>query len=61
MNTKRLLFLSLIALAMAGMVFAGNPEKSGTAAGQELLIPIGARGTALAGSGIASISGVEAL
>lgn len=61
MNTKRLLFLSLIALAVAGMVYAGNPEKTGTAAAQELLIPIGARGTALAGSGIAAMSGVDAL
>ncbi|MBI1806043.1 MAG: PorV/PorQ family protein [Ignavibacteria bacterium] len=43
------------------MLFAGRGDKAGTAAASELLIPVGARSIALAGSSLATISGVEAI
>lgn len=61
MKSRTLVFLSLIVLAMAGMVLAGNPEKIGTAGAQELLLPVGARATAVGGACLASISGVDAM
>lgn len=64
MRTKNLFILSLVILALAGLVIqvnAGNPEKIGTAGAQELLLPIGARGTALGGACQATINGVDAL
>ncbi len=51
----------LIAVGLSFQAFAGNPDKQGTAGAMELLIPMGARGTALAGSNMACISGVDAL
>ncbi len=64
MKAKKLLIFSLVVLTVAGLVglaSAGNPEKTGTAGAQELLIPVGARGTALGGACLASITGVDAL
>lgn len=64
MNTKKFFIFSLLLLAMAGLVVqvnAGNADRIGTAGAQELLIPVGARGTALGGSSIAAISGVDAM
>lgn len=64
MNMKKVYIFFLVVLAVTGLVVqanAGNPEKIGTAAAQELLIPIGARGTAVGGACLASISGVDAL
>ncbi len=64
MKMKNLFIFSLVVLAVTGMViqaYAGNPEKIGTAGGQELLLPVGARGTSLGGSSLAAMTGVEAL
>jgi len=64
MKAKKLLIFSLVVLTVAGLVGlanAGNPEKTGTAGAQELLIPVGARGTALGGACLAYITGVDAL
>lgn len=51
----------ILLLCASQVSFAGDPSRSGTAAGAELLIPVGARGTALAGSFVSGISGVEAI
>jgi hypothetical protein len=51
---------ALLILA-AAPVFAGNKVKIGSAGGQELLIPIGSRGTALGGSIVANPVGLEAI
>ncbi|KAA3596693.1 MAG: hypothetical protein DWQ06_14885 [Calditrichaeota bacterium] len=61
MNYKSLAFTSLSAVLLAGSVFAGNPTKIGTNSGAILRIPVGARGTALGGSGVANLTGVEAI
>jgi hypothetical protein len=53
--------LCLVALVVPGLVLAGNPSKRGTAGAYELLIPVGARGTALAGTAVASVTGIEAI
>lgn len=60
MKYKSLAFASLSVL-LAGSVFAGNPSKVGTGSGSLLRIPIGARGTALGGSGVANLTGIEAI
>lgn len=64
MNTKKFFIFSLLFLAMAGLVVqvnAGNTDRVGTAGAQELLIPVGARGTALGGSMVACVGGVDAV
>lgn len=42
-------------------VFAGNESKRGNAGGVQVLLPIGARGTALGGSNLATTKGLEAI
>lgn len=64
MRVSKLLTVLMALLLVVGLsfqAFAGNPDKKGTAGAMELLIPMGAKGTALAGSNIASVTGVEAM
>lgn len=51
--------LSLVLGATA--VFAGNPGKIGMSGASYLRIPVGARGAALGGSGVANLSGLESI
>ena len=65
-NRKSVLSRALVALALLSLVVsviavAGRGDKSGTAAAQELLIPIGAREIALGGSTMADVAGIDAL
>lgn len=60
MNTTKILVL-LLCLPIAGTAWAGNPGRQGAAGATELLIPVGSRATALSGSSIAMVSGVEAI
>ena len=56
------LFVVACVLLLAGMTaFAGNPKQTGTTGASELLIPVGARSTALSGSNIATVSGIDAV
>ncbi len=57
----RLLFAGAVGLVFVLPAFAGNPNRTGTAGGQELLIPVGGRGIGLGGSLLASATGVDAL
>jgi hypothetical protein len=50
----------LLAVSL-GTAYAGNEDRIGTSGAQELLIPVGSRGTALSGSIVATTSGVEAM
>lgn len=64
MRVSKLLTVLLTLLVVFGLSFqamAGNPEKKGTAGADELLIPMGARGIALAGACVANISGIDAI
>ncbi len=61
MKVSKLLTVALMLLLVVGLSYAGNPEKKGTAGAEELLIPMGARGTALAGAALANITGVDAI
>jgi hypothetical protein len=61
MYIKRIIFVLVVLMLSTLEIFAGGKERSGTAGAQELLIPVGARGTALGGSFISSISGIDAL
>ena len=55
----------LIAILMLGLAVsvmeAGSKKRRGTAGAQELLIPVGSRGTAMSGAYVAGISGLEAI
>jgi len=53
--------LLLVLFVFNSNVQAGSGLRKGTAGATELLIPVGARGTALGGAFISGISGVEAL
>ncbi len=64
MRIKNYLVIALVCFAVFGMVLqadAGNKNKLGTAGAQELLIPVGSRGTALGGAYAAGINGVDAI
>lgn len=62
MNTKKTLAVVLCLLLLAaGSAWAGNPGRQGAAGATELLIPAGSRATALSGSMLAMVSGVEAI
>lgn len=61
MKTKCII-LALVLLAVSiSPVFAGNGLRMGTAGAPELLIPVGSRGTAMGGSVVANVSGVESI
>ncbi len=62
MNTRKTLAIVLCLLVVpAGSAWAGNPGRQGSAGATELLIPVGSRATALGGSTLASVSGVDAI
>jgi len=61
MSYKRLFFVLILVTVSALEIFAGGRDRVGTAGATELLIPIGARGTALGGSYICSASGIDAI
>jgi|SaaInl7_200m_RNA_FD_contig_111_188247_length_7712_multi_4_in_0_out_0_3 hypothetical protein len=61
---KRVVYLACAAavlLAAFAEADAGNQERIGTAAAQELRIPVGSRGTALGGAALANVRGLEAM
>ncbi len=55
--------LVIIAIFLLGMnsAFAGGGSRNGTGGAQELIIPVGTQGIALAGSNVATASGLDAL
>ena len=59
MKVVAVLCMATLLVPMLG--FAGNPSKRGTAGAYELMIPVGARGTALGGTAVASMTGIEAI
>lgn len=63
MKSSKLILLVLVsAVLLASLtVYAGTGARRGTAGAAEILIPVGARGTALNGSFTSGISGLEAL
>ncbi len=58
---KKIILISLLAVFIVGIVEGGSKRRRGTAGAQELMIPVGSRGIALAGSDVAGISGIEAI
>ncbi len=61
MKNRTLLLILTLLVALSCTAFAANERRTGTAGGQELLIPVGSRGTALGGAVIASPKGVESI
>jgi hypothetical protein len=63
MKNNRIFTLCLICLLLLGIVVTGSAQNKriGTAAAPELLIPVGARDLAMAGSSMAVSEGVEAI
>ncbi len=65
MNTRKFIssvLLPLVALFVsAATVYAGSENRRGTAGAVELLIPVGSRGSALAGAVGPMVTGVEAI
>lgn len=56
-----LIFILAALCLSSGQAGADGQNRAGTAAGMELLIPVGARDMALGGASIATTSGIEAL
>lgn len=63
MKLTKILLAVVVGLAVVASenLQAGNKTKKGTAGALELLLPVGARGTALGGAFLAGIDGVEAV
>jgi hypothetical protein len=58
---KKIIFMLVVLCLSTIEIFAGGKDRVGTAGATELLIPVGARGTALGGSSVSMISGVDAI
>jgi hypothetical protein len=58
---KRILVILAVILLGVDSVFAGGGTRNGTGGASELIIPVGAHGIALGGSGIATETGLNAL
>ncbi|MBD3401508.1 PorV/PorQ family protein [candidate division GN15 bacterium] len=61
MKHKTILVLIVLLAVSLTSVYAGNSRRIGTAGAQELLIPIGSRGTAMGGAVLSTTSGVESM
>ena len=61
MKYKIVILLIVLLVVSLSTAYAGNEGRSGTAGAQELLIPIGSRGTAMGGSVLSTVSGVESM
>ena len=61
MLVLRIMLGFFLAVAGAPPARAGRPDKAGASAAPELLIPVGPRSIALAGSSLATENGIEAL
>jgi hypothetical protein len=55
------IWLTLLFFAALSAVYAGDAARVGTAAGTQLLIPVGARDLAMGGSSVATTKGVDAI
>ncbi|MCH7495781.1 MAG: PorV/PorQ family protein [Candidatus Marinimicrobia bacterium] len=58
---KSMLGLLGVLLLVSSNAFAGGRDRAGSSAAPHLLIPVGARGTAMGGSGTATSSGIDAI
>ncbi|MBS4029771.1 MAG: PorV/PorQ family protein [Ignavibacteriales bacterium] len=58
---KRIIYLSIILLIATLQSPAGDEKRMGTTGAEELLIPVGARSIATAGSFLSTLKGVEAI
>jgi len=61
MKHKCFLITLVLLVVCLTPVWAGNVSKIGTAGAQELIIPVGARGSAMGGAVVANTFGVEAI
>jgi hypothetical protein len=61
MKHRTLIVIAVLLMLASAPVFAGSGVKIGSAGGQELLIPIGSRGTAMGGAVVANPMGLEAI
>ena len=58
---KMSLFIALIFILLASLVYAGDVSREGTTSGSQLLIPIGARSISLGGAVVSTVTGAEAI
>lgn len=58
---KTWLTVLLVFQTSVAVLFAGDPARIGTAAGTQVLIPVGARGLAMGGADLAFTSGLDAI
>ena len=55
------LWIALAVMGMTTMAYAGSDGRRGTAGASELLIPVGPRGSALGGTIVADVLGIESM
>jgi len=60
-NKYKNIFLIILLFTFVSSIYAGPKNKYGLSAARELLIPVGSISTALGGSNLANVSGVDAL
>ena len=60
-KTIKILATLLLPIFIAAAVFGAGYDRAGTASGQQLLIPVGARSIAMGGADLATVTGVDAI
>lgn len=60
-NKYKYIFLIILLFTFVSSMYAGPKNKYGLSAARELLIPVGSVSTALGGSNLANVSGVDAI
>lgn len=61
MNYKQIIALAVLLALGLTSAYAGSDRRIGTAGAQELLIPVGSRGTAMGGAAVADPEGLESI
>lgn len=61
MKYKVIAIMMVLLAVSLSPVYAGNSERSGTEGAQELIIPVGSRGTAMGGAVLSTTTGVESM
>ncbi len=55
------IFVAILLFAALSPVYGGDPARTGTAGGEQLLVPVGARDLAMGGANIAMTTGLDAI
>jgi hypothetical protein len=59
--TKKIFIISLLLIFLGSLLFAGDPDRTGTAAGVQTQVPVGTRNVAMGGADLGNTVGADAI